>query len=461
MKRLNFKVLFAVLIGSLCLLSCSKDENEDEMNGFFYEEPEIEIQSFAPDGETACFFTCKVWPTKEMYEQNLNYHLCGIEFSTDSLFRSSTKVVVGDFNRKDFTITGHVGDFFPDSTYYVRALLVSSIGLNWMGQVITSDRYGNRHLNQSANIIKEGKTVSVKMPHLDVDEYVHVSVKELGPMNINMGIECDVIDIISAGIYDYNCYLELSEKDTFSDIVTEMLIRYNDMESNYEFKSLKPSCDYYYRVRFAYKDEPVAYYGDVIKVSTPALKEVNGMQYVDLGLSVMWANCNVGAHSALEPGGYYCWGETEELTIEGKRVETIDFINTTINYSKYNETDGLLVLQPQDDVATVKWGAPWHMPDKSDIEELNDNCTSSVLTIDGQKVVKFTSKINGNYIIIPIAGYYGGGRYFDWDQAYFWTRTLDKVFAPFSAYSVISDIWGLLCLNTRSNCINVRPVVKP
>ena len=457
MKRLNFKVLFAVLVGSLCLVSCFKDD--DEKNGFFYKEPEVEILSCIPDGVTACFFTCKVWPTKEMYDNHLNYHLCGMELSTDSLFRSSTKVVIGDFNREDFTIMGHVGDFFPDSTYYVRALLVSTIGLNWMGQVVTSDRYGNRHLNQSAHIIKEGKTVSVKMPHLDIDDYVHVSVSEMGPMNINMGIKCDVIDMTSAGMYDYNCSLELSENDTFSDKVSEILIKYNNLENKYEFKSLKPSCDYYYRVRLAHKKEPVVYYGDVIKISTPALREVNGMQYVDLGLSVMWANYNVGAHSPLEAGGFYCWGETKELTIEDKRVETIDFINTRINYSKYNETDGLLVLQPDDDVATVKWGAPWHMPDKSDIDELNENCTSKVLTIDGQKVVKFTSKINGNYIIFPIAGYYGGGKYFDWDQAYFWTRTFDSLFR--SAFSVRSDVYGLLTRSTRSDCLNVRPVVKP
>ena len=99
------------------------------------------------------------------------------------------------------------------------------------------------------------------------------------------------------------------------------------------------------------------------------------------------------------------------------------------------------------------------MPDKSDIDELNENCTSKVLTIDGQKVVKFTSKINGNYIIIPIAGWYGSGKYFDWDQAYFWTRTFDSLFR--SAFSVRSDVYGLLTRSTRSDCLNVRPVVKP
>lgn len=458
MKRLNFIVLLAAFVGSLFLDSCFGDEK----NGFFYEEPEAEIQSYSMVGINACFFICKIWPTKEMYENNLKNYECGIEYSTDSLFRSSTKVVIGRSKSDDFIVMGYVGELFPDSTYYVRALLVlvddSSLG----DQYYICDKYGNKYVNQFTHVIKEGKTVSITMPHLDVNDYVHVSVMELGTMNINLGVECECIDMTSAGINRYDCSLELSENDTFSENVRVAPIKSYEWESKFEFKSLKPFCDYYCRVCLSLNNKSVAYYGDVIKVSTLALKEVNGMQYVDLGLSVMWANCNVGAHSPLEPGGFYCWGELEELITEGMKVGDIDYVNTTINYSKYNKTDGKLVLEPEDDVATVKWGAPWHIPDKSDIEELNDNCTSRVLTIDGQKVVRYTSKINGNYITVPIAGWYSGGQYLDWDQAFFWTRTLYDVFMPSSiAYSARSNVWGLLTENNRSNCLNVRPVVKP
>ena len=456
MKRLNFIVLLAVFVGSLFLDSCFGDEK----NGFFYEEPEAEIQSYSMVGINACFFICKIWPTKEMYENNLKNYECGIEYSTDSLFRSSTKVVIGRSKSDDFIVMGYVGELFPDSTYYVRALLVlvddSSLG----DQYYICDKYGNRYVNQFTHVIKEGKIVSITMPHLDVNDYVHVSVMELGTMNINLGVECECIDMTSAGINRYDCSLELSENDTFSENVRVAPIKSYEWESKFEFKSLKPFCDYYCRVCLSLNNKSVAYYGDVIKVSTLALKEVNGMQYVDLGLSVMWANCNVGAHSPLEPGGFYCWGELEELITEGMKVGDIDYVNTTINYSKYNMTDGKLVLEPEDDVATVKWGAPWHIPDKSDIEELNDNCTSRVLTIDGQKVVRYTSKINGNYITVPIAGWYSGGQYLDWDQAFFWTRTLSAM--PSSiAYSARSNVWGLLTHNNRSNCLNVRTVVKP
>lgn len=38
--------------------------------------------------------------------------------------------------------------------------------------------------------------------------------------------------------------------------------------------------------------------------------EVNGHEYVDMGLSVKWATCNVGALSPGDYGNLYAWGET-------------------------------------------------------------------------------------------------------------------------------------------------------
>ena len=37
----------------------------------------------------------------------------------------------------------------------------------------------------------------------------------------------------------------------------------------------------------------------------------NEHQYVDMGLSVMWATCNIGANSPEEFGDYFAWGEKE------------------------------------------------------------------------------------------------------------------------------------------------------
>ncbi|MGM9745503.1 MAG: hypothetical protein ACI30H_00865, partial [Paludibacteraceae bacterium] len=44
-------------------------------------------------------------------------------------------------------------------------------------------------------------------------------------------------------------------------------------------------------------------------VSAPDGTEI-GYGFVDLGLSVKWATCNVGATKPEEYGNYYAWGET-------------------------------------------------------------------------------------------------------------------------------------------------------
>lgn len=36
----------------------------------------------------------------------------------------------------------------------------------------------------------------------------------------------------------------------------------------------------------------------------------NGHEYVDLGLSVKWATCNIGAEKPEDYGAYFAWGET-------------------------------------------------------------------------------------------------------------------------------------------------------
>lgn len=45
-------------------------------------------------------------------------------------------------------------------------------------------------------------------------------------------------------------------------------------------------------------------------VSLQATGTINGHGYVDLGLSVKWATCNVGATSPSDYGDYFAWGET-------------------------------------------------------------------------------------------------------------------------------------------------------
>ena len=151
---------------------------------------------------------------------------------------------------------------------------------------------------------------------------------------------------------------------------------------------------------------------------------------VDLGLSVKWATCNVGASSPEEYGDHYAWGETE--TKDYYDWGTYKWCNgsfsTLTKYctsSKKGTVDNKTVSDPDDDVAHVKWGGKWRMPTDAELTELREKCTWTWTTQGGTKGYEVTSKSNGNSIFLPAAGYRiynsfsGVGSY-----GYYWSASL-------------------------------------
>lgn len=144
--------------------------------------------------------------------------------------------------------------------------------------------------------------------------------------------------------------------------------------------------------------------GDTVGV-TP---EVTAPKAVDLGLSVKWACCNVGAESPEEYGIYYAWGETEEKS---------SYTESTYKYVRDLDGDGVYwdnesnwinigsnISGTSYDVARVKWGGSWRMPTLDEINELYNECSwqwTSVNGVSGQKV----TGPNGNSIFLPAAGH--------------------------------------------------------
>ena len=136
--------------------------------------------------------------------------------------------------------------------------------------------------------------------------------------------------------------------------------------------------------------------------------------YVDLGLSVKWATCNLGASSPEEYGDYYAWGETSvksEYTLQNYVFYNGGHEEADVLLSKYNSSkdhgtvDKKTRLEKEDDVAYVKLGGNWRMPTKDEINELRYECTWEWTSLNGVKGYIITSKSNGNSIFLPAAGY--------------------------------------------------------
>ena len=151
----------------------------------------------------------------------------------------------------------------------------------------------------------------------------------------------------------------------------------------------------------------------------------NNLEYVDLGLSVKWATCNVGATKPEKYGNYYAWGET----------------TTKIDYqeSSYTYTGTPSVLPLDKDAAAVNMGGTWRMPTKDEWQELKDNCTWTWEMSNDKGGYRITSKTNGYSIYLPAAGgyfntlLYGTGTYGAYCSSSLNTEN------PSTAYGIVFD----------------------
>ena len=136
--------------------------------------------------------------------------------------------------------------------------------------------------------------------------------------------------------------------------------------------------------------------------------------YVDLGLpsGLMWRKYNVGANSEYEKGNYYAWGETvTKQNYFSTTYKWCELDGAIKSYTKYNETDKLTLLQPEDDAATANLGENYRTPTPKEWEELLAECTWEVATTtnkNNKTVIDYWKVVgpNGNFIILPSAGYY-------------------------------------------------------
>lgn len=185
---------------------------------------------------------------------------------------------------------------------------------------------------------------------------------------------------------------------------------------------------------------------------------IDSLHVVDLGLSVMWADRNVGAESPDLFGDYYAWGETEiksaytwgTYQLAGSN-EGYDFLKYNTK-EKYGYVDSLSVLQTQDDVAFSLSAGKWRIPTKEEWHELITKCKWEDAVENGV-VGKRVIASNGNSIFLPAAEHKGAFK-FHGGYSEYWSATLSNKH-PYQAY-VIRD--GRLNLDERYKGYPIRPV---
>ncbi len=183
-------------------------------------------------------------------------------------------------------------------------------------------------------------------------------------------------------------------------------------------------------------------------VVSEATGSYRGHEWVDLGLSVKWAACNVGASSPSEYGDYYAWGE---IAPKSEYTEQ--------NSLSYGEPLGNIAGDPQYDVATAKWSGRWRMPTKEELEELKSKCIWTWGYYGDCKGYKVEGP-NGNSIFLPAAGQaHLSDCYVVGEAGHYWSSSVYEFDSCKTSYSLpFNDEFRYIDSRLRNYGRSVRPV---
>ena len=131
-------------------------------------------------------------------------------------------------------------------------------------------------------------------------------------------------------------------------------------------------------------------------------------KYVDLGLSVYWATCNIGADNPEYVGDHFAWGETAPKNEYSWSNYKYSKDNKGKKLSKYvsnrrqGDKDAKCILEQSDDAVQVILGDNWRTPTVQEFRELSDKCRFVLEELNGVMGYRVYSTINDNSIFLPL-----------------------------------------------------------
>ena len=136
----------------------------------------------------------------------------------------------------------------------------------------------------------------------------------------------------------------------------------------------------------------------------------DSLEAVDLGLTVLWANCNLGAKQPRDYGAHVAWGEPTGMLWSGAGIGWNDngYTWNTSNYGGNNPPAD--IAETSLDIVAQNWGDGWHIPSYSEAKELCEQCQWKLQTYGDIKWYEVIGP-NGNSIIMPLPGIYGDDLY--------------------------------------------------
>lgn len=171
-----------------------------------------------------------------------------------------------------------------------------------------------------------------------------------------------------------------------------------------------------------------------------ALGVTKHVEFVDMGLPSgrLWASKNLGAETITDYGAYFSWGNVQGYKPTGT---TFSYNWGTSNDGPYASTEGASLtgnIPLQQDAANFYLGGSCRMPTTSEFAELFNSSytkyidasgnevtgTNKLISLHGVTGIYLESKINGNRLFFPCAGYGSGSSlYSAGSRGYYWSSS--------------------------------------
>lgn len=461
MRRIEILPAF-VFIAFLSFLSCDKkDTMKEEAQGYVMpKDPKLETLS-AVKGQFP--FVTLSGRVSELEDIGPDFAY-GIQYSTDWYFtaKTTTKIRLGRTYTEDpFSIT--LTDLIPGQEYFYRAFCVNNRKV--FNAPLKSFKY-TWDVPEVTTLSAELNDTGVVVCKAYIDNLTYIA-KYFADSTVSAE-DC----ILRCGISysPFNGYDPYATKTVYADV--------NNLEKGdtivCTFSDFQYNTKYYYRVFFRLGGMVAD--GNIKTFKYFFVPKENGVEngydYIEMGLSVRWATMNIGAVNPEDYGDFFAWGETESKSYYD--WSTYKWCDGTSSYmTKYSTGrgsgagDNKTTLEPEDDVAHVKWGGDWRIPTKAEIDELRRKCDWTPKTVNGVEGFLVTSNVSGykdRSIFLPTAGYrYESNLINAGVQGYYWSSSIgtDEKQGQFDAHCLYfssNGNRGYICY--RYNGFPVRPVCK-
>lgn len=459
MRRIEILPAF-VFIAFLSFLSCDKkDTMKEEAQGYVMpKDPKLETLSSVKGQFPFVTLSGRV---SELEDIGPDFAY-GIQYSTDWYFtaKTTTKIRLGRTYTEDpFSIT--LTDLIPGQEYFYRTFCVNNKKVT--NAPLKSFQY-SWDVPEVVTLSSELNDTGVVVCKAYIENLGYIAHYYADSTGRDSTLKCGIT------YSPYNRYDPYATKTVYADV--------NNLETGdtivCTFSDFKYNTQYYYRVFFRLGSMVTDGNINTFKfIFVPKENGVeNGYQYIEMGLSVRWADVNMGAVNPEDFGDCFAWGETEPKSdYDWSTYKWCD--GTSAYMTKYSTGLGLgtcdnkTTLEPEDDAAHVQWGGGWRMPTKAEFDELRKKCTWTRTSLNGVDGFLVTSNVDGykdRSIFFPIAGYrYGTELLNSGYQGYYWSSSLgiDEKQGQYDAHCLyISSDGNRPYICYRNYGFSVRPVCK-